>query len=484
MAFYPDPLEKYHAFNVCSIVIKMYNCIKYCVMNVQMHFFVLSITTLLYIFTAPSLLGVSCSAATQVLISKREVTGYIFHHKFAIEMYNLRQNLIKGNYSEFKFMDDTYKPDKRYLDCLMKKWSRIEGNEKARTPYLSCALHNFLFSGKDNGYCLHQAELASYASSSNYPDFCIVPNDCDNDPAACVAISDYKREEHSAAVIESSAYSLRSKEHSKRFRNLRLVFPTTKETAELYIHYPIDKKVVSIRVFPAEEVSEAPPDETFFCMLYAGVHNLLNKAVVADGLLHITPSLKIRPSICSDNTVSRISWEEDGKVYKFFGHNTYSKANIAVVKILFPDAEEVSLTEDKHYSYIMYKRRQGSHKPNDRYMKRQFARLVEQLFQLHAKNYVHSDIRLTNLVFSKDDDKAWLIDFDLADFESTFYPSTFRYFDCRHPGATAGSQREKVHDVYSLSRTAEDVGLDYSIFKKYSDDHMSLDDIAKELFDC
>ena len=44
---------------------------------------------------------------------------------------------------------------------------------------------------------------------------------------------------------------------------------------------------------------------------------------------------------------------------------------------------------------------------------------------IHKNQYVHSDIREQNLVFSSDGKNAYIIDFDLTDKVNTVYPECY-----------------------------------------------------------
>ena len=76
--------------------------------------------------------------------------------------------------------------------------------------------------------------------------------------------------------------------------------------------------------------------------------------------------------------------------------------------------------------------------------------IMQALDQLHANDYVHSDVRFDNIVICSDG-QSKVIDFDLAEKVGVPYPdgynSTLRE---RHPDATAGSPRQICHDRYSL----------------------------------
>ena len=60
--------------------------------------------------------------------------------------------------------------------------------------------------------------------------------------------------------------------------------------------------------------------------------------------------------------------------------------------------------------------------------RQQTIRLMEILNDVHQKGYVHSDIRVQNILLCNDGLNAYLIDFDLAGKEDTEYPSGYQHF--------------------------------------------------------
>ena len=79
--------------------------------------------------------------------------------------------------------------------------------------------------------------------------------------------------------------------------------------------------------------------------------------------------------------------------------------------------------------------------------------LLTTLERIHSKGFVHGDIRLPNILFCPNEIDAFIIDFNLANKEGTFYPSTYNHnrIPERHPIALANRRRLKEHDLYSIS---------------------------------
>ena len=76
-----------------------------------------------------------------------------------------------------------------------------------------------------------------------------------------------------------------------------------------------------------------------------------------------------------------------------------------------------------------------------------FKPIMKALDILHAKGYVHSDVRTANLVFPVDSkEEVKLIDFDLTDREFKPYPLGYNKIHEYHPSASSESPRRKIHD--------------------------------------
>jgi len=58
---------------------------------------------------------------------------------------------------------------------------------------------------------------------------------------------------------------------------------------------------------------------------------------------------------------------------------------------------------------------------------KQFLPMLQDLQKLHTNDFVHSDIRIENLVFDDHGTTAWLIDFDLIGKVGTLYPPNYNH---------------------------------------------------------
>ena len=76
-----------------------------------------------------------------------------------------------------------------------------------------------------------------------------------------------------------------------------------------------------------------------------------------------------------------------------------------------------------------------------------FKNILVQLHEIHEKGYVHSDIRLQNVVFGE---TSKLIDFDLADKEGLLSTIIIIY-QSTIIGHELMVQDKKIHDVFGLN---------------------------------
>eukprot|EP01012_Entosiphon_sulcatum_P014376 TRINITY_DN1940_c0_g2_i1.p1 TRINITY_DN1940_c0_g2~~TRINITY_DN1940_c0_g2_i1.p1 ORF type:complete len:395 (+),score=45.66 TRINITY_DN1940_c0_g2_i1:277-1461(+) len=77
--------------------------------------------------------------------------------------------------------------------------------------------------------------------------------------------------------------------------------------------------------------------------------------------------------------------------------------------------------------------------------------ILNHLRLLHAKGYVHGDVRSSNIIWAKEPSQARLIDFDLAAAIGNVYPENYGDPDKnRHPTARKRARMQPEHDLYSL----------------------------------
>ena len=74
------------------------------------------------------------------------------------------------------------------------------------------------------------------------------------------------------------------------------------------------------------------------------------------------------------------------------------------------------------FQCLRYAWREGDHQSKSA---RQFIHILKQLDKIHKSDFVHGDVRMMNLIFSKTTDEAWIMDFDFVGKVSTYYPSDY-----------------------------------------------------------
>ena len=89
-----------------------------------------------------------------------------------------------------------------------------------------------------------------------------------------------------------------------------------------------------------------------------------------------------------------------------------------------------------------------------------FLPIIEHLEKIHAKNFVHGDIRAFNTVFGENEKHAWLIDFDFGGEigETLLYPDGYKE-DLRD-GTRVGKEKEQIQkkdDWYALGQLIFDI---------------------------
>ena len=285
------------------------------------------------------------------------------------------------------------------------------------------------------------------------------------------------------AETESTAYSIRLMETQRGMDDsyiMCLNFPSTCSEMKLQLHMGLKGRIVVIDICRVGVIGEYTQLPKFFCVLYAAVHDLIMDQIeYSEPCVSPTRSLSLSNQFPHNLSGARV-FEKDGYVYKLF--DTKSDApNFELVSLLLPEAELIDLSKDKRFQMLKYKYLIGSQKMQK---KSQYASLLRQLHQIHDKGYVHSDIRDINIVFGNGDE-AWIIDFDLAGFEGTKYPSDYNHRNIqeRHKYARAGNPRKNVHDRYALSVLMRRDKLEFAFIAQVEEGEYSLEDIAGRIIE-
>jgi len=161
----------------------------------------------------------------------------------------------------------------------------------------------------------------------------------------------------------------------------------------------------------------------FFALLCGAVTSLLRKPISVN-VFEIFPLCNgVFPTSC--NSEERVFCYND-TIYKIFNDSTSEMVlspNVEAITAISDDyllnLKLESLSGDGQFQLLQYTFLPGSQSPRSL---KQFLCILKVLQKLHKAGFVHSDIRLTNLIFHDSENKAWLIDFDLAGNEEMSYP--------------------------------------------------------------
>ena len=163
-----------------------------------------------------------------------------------------------------------------------------------------------------------------------------------------------------------------------------------------------------------------------------------------------------------------------GEVFKLFDSlkAPYAKPNVDIIKRILhedylPGIKEKNLTDDGNYKCLMYKYLPD--RDSDKISLDDFKPIMETLDKLHENHYVHSDVRLPNMVFAENSQSSKLIDFDLMDKVGVVYPDEYNAdMPERHRNAQPNMPREIIHDRYSLIKVIcmKVVGIEESTKEK------------------
>ena len=433
------------------------------------------------------------------------VNGGIYCHWFALELYNLKKALeSEPTTEELPLCEKSFLIESSSVHRLVNAYrsiGRMNASPEARpgrgilcdpilqekeitaTALLARELDRFLFSdtSKAHGACLHQLPVACPHHIPERADFYIVELGTDGLPKRPIGISDYKNVDFSKACVESFGYSTRlmQKRCNDETFVAQLVFPASKDWIKLELHVGLSEKVLVIEISEVSLHSSEVEVGSFFRLLYAAVHFLLENPIKSQlPCFSPTRSLCLSMSDCLGSKISRV-FVVDDKVYKLFDTDTDSTNLSLVRQILDDEAECVHLSKDERFQYLRYRYREGDHRVKSI---AQVILILRQLNKVHAAGFVHSDIRHKNIVSSCDGRHAWLIDFDLAAKEGSPYPATYNSFlDERHQLAYPGQPRKKEHDCHSLGVILDENGVRPGIVKQVKAGKDKLSEIAEQL---
>ena len=363
------------------------------------------------------------------------------------------------------------------------------------------ALDRFIFE-KDFGAVLHQGPSRKQPGNMRNPeqaDIYIVPMKDGYKPGSPIMQMDVKlnSKEFDIADRESTLYSMNGVHVNFECSTwpVLLGMPRTPEYVQFQVHVPVNRKMWKMTICEG-----APYDKALLCTLYAAVHYLCQQPIIRrdppDSPMPFKQSedySALKEGDCCRIFVNR-STNTVHKIYDTRRENQQPispyEPNLELIKSTgaLSGVVQESLTTDKRFCQLKYQYIEGSNVP----MKlKQFVGVTHVLHKVHELGFVHGDIRLANIVFSTEDDKSYLIDFDLAREEGKGrYPEGYNNLSMRHKGACARQYMKKEHDRFSLAEvmkeavipaTEDDRKRAQQIFKKVNDLKVSLQTIASLL---
>ena len=393
----------------------------------------------------------------------------LFSHWFAIKLYNHFKgpSQFEKNASD-KDLVSVEQSFKKIASIPSKPTSvgrGIMSNQKLKTAELSLtalyarALDRFLFPDElvDAGACLHQLPVKREGSAVQRADLQVAILR-DGYPYEPVLLSDVKQNNLQTAIKETDAYAITVANVVNEYPSytVHLGLPVSDTTAKLLLlvgDYGLLREITI-----CEAHFDSGDSKAFFATLFAAVHFLISCPIhkFSAGMEPIQQVADLQVLDHHNGRNCRV-FKSNGTVYKLYDTElTPSRLpNIEVIQSIdtnyLPDLLLKPLTVDERVMCLQYTYIPGDHTPRSI---DQFVCIVNSLKILHEKNYVHSDIRDVNLVFSESSKEAWIIDFDLAGEVGTHYPSTYA---CnisvpeRHKDARAFCKRQTKHDMFALS---------------------------------
>ena len=411
----------------------------------------------------------------------------IYSHSFALELYNIYNTKHDGEVFSYHLNGCDISVMSASIHCLYKQFqsigtlpisttkcrvgvrsceAKVQRHELTQTALLATELDRFFFANNPqcNVMCLHQLPVyCQKQGRPESPDFYIVSIDDNHLPYFPVLLSDYKFNDFGEARRETIAYVQRVLQQSNKYFGVCLGLPITAMNATLLICVGLHKKMLVIDLFPEKPLNlqQQQVFKKFFALLYGAVTSLAAKpfAYFWPDVIQIFSPPKYPFKLNASPGTQRV-FIQDGMVYKLFDqHDRRISPNMNVIQCIadnyLPGIQLVDLTEDQRFQCLQYRCLIGSHDPKSH---QQFLTLLCDLEKLHSAGFVHGDIRRSNLIFDKDDDKkAWMIDFDLAGKEGTLYPSAYNHVNIqeRHTSARAGEPRNKAHDLFAIKTIFE-----------------------------
>ena len=314
----------------------------------------------------------------------------------------------------------------------------LRSSEVMFTCLYARALDHFIFDGNELelGAVLHQGPSRKWSKQQGNPelaDIYIAPMK-NHEPGAPLLQSDLKLSglcfdtaDKESISPSLTLYSMNgaSVRHECETWPVLLGLPGTTQRMELQVHFPLDGKMCSIVI-----TSCNPDDKALLCTLHAAVHYLCNKQIQTQDPPPLIPFKQahtyniLKPGRVYHNTST-------GFVHKIFEkENDATNPNMELLNaVALEEVQKENLTTDGAYFQVKYKYIEGLDIPPLSLKK--YAGVAKDLYEVHQLEYIHGDVRRENIIFRETNDKSYLIDFDLARKEGSYYPSGYNAFPVR-----------------------------------------------------
>ena len=431
------------------------------------------------VFKEPSVSIPSSFAKSQDQQKQVESHARIYQHWFALEVYkcfiDLKLDVIPTitvtlNSQTFeidRILLDNFVADVDSIVHLTKHNTRylteIDLSELTYTSILCRSLDRFLFPNNDQtkkGACIHQMPSYKDDSAIHKPDFTVCTM-ASGIPVDTVLSGIYKLEEEEESFHETIAYCVESAKIYSEHRRAVLGLSGCKDHFKLLLcQFNGDGKIQVIEMMETTSIVEF---RKFACVLYACVHYLCDKPVIQGRSITDVAVKCEQGSVKHHEHITHrvVKCLATATIHKYYDteEDDHNYELIAELDLL-PNTTLQQLSSDGRFHRLSY----------DYITERllipmfvDFAPVLETLSKLHDRDLVHSDVRLANIVFTKNGG-GHLIDFDLVNKVNTRYPTSYNYYTTdiseRHIEALPYLPRTKEHDRYSIQKCMEWKTLD------------------------
>ena len=250
------------------------------------------------------------------------------------------------------------------------------------------------------------------------------------------------------AVNGTSVQNVREKKFC-----LQVGIPATRESMNLVVYMPINKKIWRLPV-----AKSVPWNKALLCTIYVAVHYLIDHPIVQYSAFKPQPKKNLELEQLVDNNIRVYTDSNNTKVYKFFETEGSEEPNEKLLSDLSIDCSLNDFTDDGAYRILELNFIKGNHDlPNNLHS---FRGALEKLSEVHMKGMVHGDIRIPNILFSEGN--STLIDFDLARYIGQRYPLNYKHYPGRHTEALPGAVMEICHDKFAFAKIIKACGIEIS----------------------